>query len=384
MSPLPPRSILSEDALRRALAIRDLSDPAQGLHAVQLVLDAVVGALAGGWGCPVAVERASAVVSVQDNYDRLHYPPDGAARDARHTRYVSATHLLRTQTSAMVPPALRRWARAGAVPDDVLLVCPGVVYRRDAIDRLHSGEPHQVDLWRIRRGALLGPNDLAEMIRSVTRAAAPGRPVSLLPAVHPYTLDGREIDVGDRGAWVEVGECGLALPALLAECGLPPDASGLAMGLGLDRLVMLAKGLDDIRLLRSEDPRVAAQMGDLEPWRPVSRHPPVRRDLSVAVARDATAEELGDRVRLALGARAADVEEITVRGETSAEALPEVARERLGLSPGQKNVLLRLTLRAIGRTLTDREANQLRDEVYAAVHEGTRWEWACGRPPAGR
>lgn len=308
MSPDPPRLTLSPDALRRALAVRDLTDPAGGPHAVQRVLDAAAAALARAWGCAVRVERAGPVVSVEDNYDRLHYPPGGAARDARYTRYVSATHLLRTQTSAMIPPLLRRVAAEPDAPGDVLLVCPGVVYRRDAVDRLHSGEPHQLDLWRVRRGSPLGLRDLAEMIGAVTRAVAPGRAVSVVPATHPYTLDGRQIDVRDRGGWVEIGECGLALPALLAECGLPEGTSGLAMGLGLDRLVMLAKGLDDIRLLRSEDPRVAAQMRDLEPWRPASRHPPVRRDLSVAVARDADAEVLGDRIREALGARAEDVE----------------------------------------------------------------------------
>lgn len=379
MSPNPPRPTLSADALRRALAVRDLTDPSQGRHAVQLVADRVVSALAGAWGCPVLVERASPIVSVEDNYDRLHYPPEGAARDARYTRYVSEAVVLRTQTSALVPPLLRRLADDPAAPGDVLLVCPGVVYRRDAIDRLHSGEPHQVDLWRIRRGPRLGVGDLAEMIGLVARAAAPGRALSVIAAAHPYTVEGRQIDVRDRGAWVEIGECGLALPALLSECGLTADASGLAMGLGLDRLVMLAKGLDDIRLLRSDDPRIAAQMRDLEPWHPVSRQPLIRRDLSVAVAADADPETLGDRVRQAMGPRVEDVESVEVQSETAWDALPPAARERLGIARGQKNVLLRITLRALGRTLTDEEANRLRDEVYAAIHEGTRWEWAVGK-----
>lgn len=367
-------SVLTPEALRRALAVRDLTDPAQGPHAVQLVLDAAVSALARAWRCQVVVERASPVVPIGDNYDRLHYPPDGAARDARYTRYVSETHVLRTQTSAMIPRLLARLA--AAPPDDVLLVCPGIVYRRDALDRLHSGEPHQVDLWRIRRGRRLVARDLGEMVYAVAGAVAPGRTVSVTPAAHPYTVDGRQVDVRDRGAWVEIGECGLALPALLAESGWPEDASGLAMGLGLDRLVMLAKGMDDIRLLRSEDPRVAAQLRDLSPWHPVSRHPPIRRDLSIAVAADVDAEVLGDRVREALGPRAQDVEAVEVRSETPAETLPPAARERLGILSGQKNVLVRLVLRAVGRTLTDAEANLLRDLVYAAVHEGTGHEWA--------
>ncbi|HEX6739608.1 MAG TPA: hypothetical protein VF310_15115, partial [Vicinamibacteria bacterium] len=242
-------SLLSADEVRRALSVRDLTDPAQGPHALQQIVEAALGALRRAWGCEVIVERRSPIVSVADNYDRLHYPADGAARDARYSRYVCEGALLRTQTSALLPPLLRRLARGGA-PADVLLACPGLVYRRDCIDRLHSGEPHQVDLWRIRRGPPLSPADLQEMIALVVEALLPGRPHRTAAARHPYTTDGLQIDVGDGDGWVEVGECGLALPALLAESGLT-GATGLAMGLGLDRILMLRKGLPDIRLLRA-------------------------------------------------------------------------------------------------------------------------------------
>lgn len=376
------RNVLTPEALARALALRDLTDPSQGPHAMQQVLQALTAALAERWRCPVLVERSSPVVPVADNYDRLHYPPDGAARDARYTRYVDGGSLLRTQTSALVPPALRRLAVTP--PPDVLIICPGLVYRRDVIDRLHTGEPHQVDLWRIRLGAPpLQARDLDEMIATVAATAAPGRELRTLPATHPYTLGGRQIDVSDGSGWVEIGECGLALPALLRESGLPEDASGLAMGLGLDRLVMLRKGLDDIRLLRATDPRIAGQMLDLKPYRPVSNQPPIRRDLSVAVAEDATAEELGDRVRVALAERAGEVEAVEVLDETPGQSLPTPARARLGIRPGQKNVLLRVVLRSPERTLTVAEANQLRDAVYAALHQGVVHQWATGAPPVG-
>jgi phenylalanyl-tRNA synthetase alpha chain len=374
-----PHAILSPEALRRALALRDLTDPAHGPHAMQLLVDAAVTALRQAWGCPVLEERADPVVTVADNYDRLLYPPGGASRDARYTRYVASDRLLRTQTSAMVPPLLRRLA--AEPPDDLLLACPGLVWRRDRIDRLHVGEPHQLDLWRIRRGEGLGSTELAVMIRTVVGALLPDLPVKTISTVHPYTAGGLEIHVEVGGEWVEVGECGVAHPRILADAGLPPEHSGLAMGLGLDRILMLRKGLDDLRLLRATDPRVTSQLLDLSPWRPVSDQPPIRRDLSLAVHERLQAEELGDRVREALGVRAEDVEAIEVRAETTHAALPEVARARLGLTPGQKNVLVRLTLRALTRTLTDPEANRLRDEVYAALHEGTRHEWACGGPP---
>jgi phenylalanyl-tRNA synthetase alpha chain len=368
-------AILSHDAYLRAVTLRDLADPAQGPHAMQQLIDQIHQSLCRRWGCELRVHRAHPAVPVEHNYDRLHYPPGGAARDARYTRYVSETTVLRTQTSAMIPPLLARVAQDP--PADVLLACPGLVYRRDEIDRLHTGEPHQMDLWRIVRGRV-GVPDLHEMVAVVMDAVLPGREVRLNPSPHPYTTDGVEIEVrGDGGGWVEVGECGLALPAILDEAGLPTAAySGLAMGLGLDRLLMLVKGIGDIRILRSADPRIAGQMLDLEPYRPVSAQPAVRRDLSVAVQASATPEELGDRVRQALRERAESLESVEVRSETAYDALPPAARERIGMTPGQKNVLVRIVIRDLVRTLTSAEANELRDAVYASLHEGSAWQWA--------
>jgi phenylalanyl-tRNA synthetase alpha chain len=369
-------SILSAEELRRALSVRDLTDPASGPHALQQLIEAALEALRQAWGCAVRVHRQSPIVSIADNYDHLHYPPEGAARDARYTRYVCDTALLRTQTSAMIPGLLRRLAEAP--PEDVLLACPGLVHRRDCIDRLHTGEPHQMDLWRVQRGAPLKVADLREMIETVVRALLPGRELRVEPARHPYTTDGLQIDVREGDQWVEIGECGLALPALLAENGLEPGrTTGLAMGLGLDRILMLRKGLDDIRLLRSADPRIASQMLDLEPYRPVSSMPAVRRDLSLVLGEEDTPEELGDAVRAALGKRAELVESVEVRSETPYQALPAAAVARLGIAPGQKNVLLRVVLRALERTLTHEECNVLRDDIYAALHRGASWEWAA-------
>jgi phenylalanyl-tRNA synthetase alpha chain len=371
-------NVLSAGEIRSALSLRDLTDAQAGPHAMQVLLHDVVEELRRAWGSAVLVHRENPVVSVEENYDRLHYPPGGAARDARYTRYLNDATILRTQTSAMIPGVLRRLAE-DSTPEDVLLVCPGLVYRRDAIDRLHAGEPHQVDLWRIRWGAPLTGDDLREMVRLAVSAALPGYQRRVIRADHPYTTDGVQIDVKSGDQWVEIGECGLALPALLEENGLDPDrVSGLAMGLGLDRALMLRKGMEDIRLLRSADPRVAGQLLDLSPYRPVSSQPATRRDLSVAVEREVTSEELGDRVRDALGARSACVESVDVLSETLYGDLPATAADRLGISPGQKNALVRVVLRDLERSLTHEEANELRDEIYAAIHRGTVWQWASG------
>jgi phenylalanyl-tRNA synthetase alpha chain len=372
------RNVLRAEEIRSALSIRDLTDAQAGPHAMQVLLRDVVEALRRAWSCAVLVNRESPIVSVEENYDRLHYPPEGSARDVRYTRYLNDAAILRTQTSAMIPGVLRQLAEDRTV-EDVLLVCPGLVYRRDAIDRLHAGEPHQVDLWRIRRGAILADHDLREMAELVVSAALPGYEWRAIRAEHPYTTDGLQIDVKSGDLWVELGECGLALPALLEENGLDPArVSGLAMGLGLDRALMLRKGIEDIRLLRSTDPRVAGQLLDLSPYRPVSSQPAIRRDLSVAVDADETAEELGDRVRAALGERAARIESVEVLSETLYGDLPAAAVARLGISQGQKNALVRVVLRDLERALTHEEANELRDEIYAAIHRGTAWHWASG------
>ncbi len=380
MCPLPLSLSLSisMDAaqLCDALSLRDLTDPGQGPHAMQVLLDSIVTALAARWGCETRVRRALPVVSARDNYDRLYYPPDGVARDARYTRWLGRDVLLRTQTSAVIPPALEELA---AEPDwrDVLLVCPGLVYRRDCIDRHHVGEPHQVDLWRIRRGPALERGDLLAMAGAVATAALPRWDIRTIDAEHPYTVGGIQIDAAAGGDWIEIGEAGLASPRLLADTGHDiGSTSGLAMGLGLDRLLMLRKGIPDIRLLRAADPRIADQLADLSPWRPVSSMPPVRRDLSIAVDADDRAEDLGDAVRVALGPRAGAVEAVEVRSQTPYASLPEAARARLGMAPGQNNVMLRVTLRDLERTLTHAEANQLRDAIYAALHRGSVHQWA--------
>lgn len=372
---------LSPEQLAHDLAVRDLTDPSQGTHAVQLVLERAVHALADRWGCEVRWHRGERIVPVADNYDLLGYDPRDVTRDARYTRYVDEQRMLRSHSSALIPAALRALAQSPA--DDVLLVCPGIVYRRDAIDRLHTGTPHQLDLWRISRRTALGDADLREMVAVILDALLPGTAHRLDPRVHPYTLRGQQVDVrttGNHGdEWVEVAEGGLAHPHVLARAGLGDAYTGLALGMGLDRLLMLVKGVPDIRLLRTAEPRIAEQMLDLGPYRAVSAMPPIRRDLSVAVDSADLAEDLGDRVRDALGPDAAQVEAVEILSRTHCAELPQAARDRLGAHEDQDNVLVRIVLRDLERTLTDHDANVLRDRIYGAIHRGTVHQWAAAR-----
>ena len=152
------------------------------------------------------------------------------------------------------------------------------------------------------------------------------------------------------------------------------------MGIGLDRLVMLIKQIDDIRLLRSCDPRIARQMLTLDLYQPVSNQPATHRDMSICVA-DPDMELLGDRIRDVLGERGRWVEAVELIQASDHASVPEKARERLGMSPGQWNLLIRVTLRSVDGSISKEDANRVYDLVYAELHEGTAGYFRAMTPP---
>jgi phenylalanyl-tRNA synthetase alpha chain len=351
-----------------------LTDPNQGRHAINSLAIRLTSAIARWSELPADIVRRSPVVPIADNYDRLFYEPDAIARSARYSHYIDDMRMLRTHTTAAIPSLLAETER------DRLMVCPGIVYRRDVVDRLHVGEPHQADFWIARR-ARLRRADLLKMIAVVVETIVPGYAYRCNETMHPYTMNGLEVEVrvGDR--WIEVLECGEIHPWLLNESNLPCQQwSGLAMGIGLDRLVMLIKQVDDIRLLRSSDPRVARQMLTLEPYEPVSSQPATQRDMSICVA-DPDMELLGDRIREALGERGGWVEEVQLIQACDYASMPEAARRRLGMSPDQTNLLIRVTLRSLDGSISREDANRVYDLVYAKLHEGTAGYFRTAHAP---
>ncbi len=368
---------LRPSELHDALTIRDLSDPDGPPHAMQSLLRGVIDALCGEWGVPARIVRHSPLVSMADNYDRLGFNESDVTRDQRYSRYLSPTVMLRSHTSASIPSLLRALDDEASM--DELWAIPGLVYRRDCIDRTHVGTPHQVDLWRVSSREQLDAGNLQQMIGSLVQAVLPGARWRAVPAVHPYTKEGLQIDVRMEGVWLELAECGLMAPHLFSEAGLNPTRwSGLALGMGLDRALMLRKGIPDIRLLRSTDERIEQQMLDLSRWKPVSQMPSIRRDISIVVPVDMDTEVLGDRVRTALGEKAEDLESVELLALTAYGDLPVAAQKRLRICDGQANALIRLVLRPLARTMTDPEANQIRDDVYLALHEGPVRELIAG------
>ena len=106
-----PVTYLDPVQLQRDLGTRDLSEPVEGPHAIQILIGQAAEELSRAWDCEVRWGRGPRIVPVADNYDRLGYLAEAITRDARYTRYVDAGHMLRSHASAMIPPALRRLAR---------------------------------------------------------------------------------------------------------------------------------------------------------------------------------------------------------------------------------------------------------------------------------
>ncbi len=122
------------------------------------------------------------------------------------------------------------------------------VFRKEAIDRTHLPEFHQIEGIIMEEGA-----NLQMLVTTLkTFYAKMGLPeVRVRPAYFPYTEPSLEIEVKWRGKWLELGGAGIFRPEVTEPLGIASPV--LAWGMGLERLAMLVLGLDDIRQLYISD-----------------------------------------------------------------------------------------------------------------------------------
>ncbi|WP_414586271.1 hypothetical protein [Scytonema sp. PCC 10023] len=338
-----------------------MTNPAHGIHAINLIVYKIAEDLqASGYPEPT-IWRSSPITTVANNFDKLYFPSDSLSRSPKYTRYLSDGKLLRTHTTAIMPDLLPK------LQGEQLIVHSGICYRRDVVDKRHVGEPHQMDIWLMSEHQHLGREALVKFIQTIIHAILPGVSYRLNETSHPYTCNGLEIEVLVDNKWIEVGECGEAHPGLLK-----PGYTGLASGWGLDRLVMVIKGIDDIRLLRSTNPKIAAQMTNLEPYTPVSNQPSISRDMSIVTGIDTELEDICEQIVEVLKDDAELLESVDILSETQYHQLPQQAIQRLGIEPYQKNLLVRMTLQSLHMSITNQKANILRGLVYQKIHQGNK------------
>jgi phenylalanyl-tRNA synthetase alpha chain len=322
----------------------------------------------------VRIYRRDPIVTIENNYDNLLIDKGNISRSSTYTHYVDKNHILRTHTSAEIPVILRELAEEKNW-DDVVILLPGLAYRRDVTDKKHVGQVHMLEMWRVvKRSKIkdIKKPDLLKVVNGVAETAAPGWGLRIIDSPHPYTEQGIEVNACHGERDIEILECGLIRPAILENAGLDPEQySGWALGMGLDRLVMTLKDIPDIRYLRSTNPRIASQMTNLDKYKEVSLQPAISRDMSYSVPEEYVEEDINEDIRIAMGEKQNILESVEILSETKHNDLPEKIKKRLGISVHQKNVLVRITLRHLERSLENKEANQIYNDIYAEINHGS-------------
>ncbi len=200
------------------------------------------------------------------NFDALNIPADHPAREGLDSFYLRPGVLLRTHTSPMQVRTMQ------AYPPPLAIVVPGKAYRRDAIDARHSPMFFQIEGLLVAPGIHLG--HLKGVLTGLFRDLfGPQQAMRFRPSFFPFTEPSAEVDTTCPGClgggcktcggsgWIEIGGSGMVHPDVLRESGYDPSAvTGWAFGVGIERIAMVRHGIDDIRVLFENDPRVLAAL----------------------------------------------------------------------------------------------------------------------------
>jgi len=199
------------------------------------------------------------------NFEALNLPKNHPARDVQDTFYINENILLRTQTS----PVQIRVMEKQKPP--IKIICPGRVYRSDAVDATHSPIFHQVEGLVVDKGITMG--DLIGTLQLFAKSLfGENTKIRLRPHHFPFTEPSAEVDVscwtcGGEGCrvckgegWIEILGAGMVHPKVLKICDIDPEVySGFAFGLGVERTAMGRFNIDDMRLLYENDMRFLKQ-----------------------------------------------------------------------------------------------------------------------------
>jgi len=360
--------------IEKLLSVKDLTLPTESgdRNIIGKVFDQVVKKLEEHNFLDIHIVRGDPNVLASDNFDSLLFTPGNPGRSTTYTRYTDEDHVLRTHTSALIPSTYKNLEKN---IDRSTFVLPGLVYRRDVIDPRHLDVFHQIDIWTLQDNEKYGKvnrENLLQLGKAVFEAACPDAEMIVYEAKHPYTIEGIEVYAKVDGKEIEVFEAGLANPEVLRNCGIDTEKySGLALGMGVERLIMARKNLPDIRLIRSTDPRIIKQMTDMEAYKNVSDQPAISRDMSYIVDRNDSEEDICEDIRNVFGNQSDLLEEVKILERTPYEKLHPVAREKLGAKEDQDNVLVRIILRHPDKTLTKKEAAELYEMAYPKLHKGS-------------
>ena len=263
-------AVPATEALSTALTLPGVAHPVGRRHPLRRALREITGIFQ-----ELAFEIVEGPEIEQEhyNFDGLNIPSDHPSREGFDTFYLDlpavpgkGRWLLRSHTS----PAQVRIMESRKPP--LRVVVPGVVFRPDQVDASHSFMFHQVEGLlvdtRVTFADLKGLLDLF-----LRRFFGPHTKTRFRPHFFPFTEPSAEVDIAcqlcqgegcsvcGRKGWLEILGCGMVHPEVFRKVGYPVDrVQGIAFGLGVERLVMLRHGMDDIRLFYENDLRFLAQL----------------------------------------------------------------------------------------------------------------------------
>lgn len=215
------------------------------------------------------------------NFDALNVPKDHPARDMQDTFWIKGKsgvnkygeelgYVLRTHTSNMQIRTMEKYVKEGR-EFPLAICCPGKVFRNEATDATHEAQFHQVEMLYVGKDASLammigviekffslffGSNLVIRLRSSYFPFVEPGNEVDM----QCFKCQGKGCNLCKQTGWIEIGGAGMVHPKVLEASGInPQEYRGFAFGCGIDRMVMLKYGIDDVRLLYSGDLRVVNQ-----------------------------------------------------------------------------------------------------------------------------
>ena len=182
------------------------------------------------------------IESEEFNFDMLNIKESHPARQMHDTFYLSEkNHVLRTHTS---PVQIRGMLKK---KPPINLVSSGKVYRKDD-DSTHLPMFHQIEGICVDTDITF--TQLKDLIYEIVHFLfGKNTKLRFRPSYFPFTEPSAEVDIlSKNGKWLEVLGCGIINPTVLRNCNIDPNKfSGLAFGLGVERIAMLKHGIEDIR-----------------------------------------------------------------------------------------------------------------------------------------
>jgi len=240
-----------------------------GLHPITEMVDELIEIFAHmGFQAVFGPE----VETAKYNFDLLNIPADHPARDVWDTIFIEAPNeeiVLRTHTSPMQARTMER------IKPPVRVIVPGKTFRFEAQDASHEWQFTQLEGLAVDKHIRL--SDLKGVLQEMARQLfGPERKVrfrcDFFPFVEPgvdFSVDcaicnGKGCRVCKGTGWLEMGGAGMVHPNVLRGVGYDPEEyTGFAFGLGIERIIMMKYGVDDIRGFQSNDLRFLRKFANI-------------------------------------------------------------------------------------------------------------------------